>query len=48
MIDIFKIKEVLIKAGIGPSILSISGYFYAFILLIIAVYYFFKIIIKKL
>lgn len=48
MIDLFKIKETLIKAGIGPSILSLSGYIYSFILLIVTLYYLLRFIIKKL
>ncbi|WP_168190156.1 hypothetical protein [Caloramator sp. E03] len=48
MIDLFQTKETLIKSGIGPCILSLSGYIYSVILFIVALYYLFRFIIKKL
>lgn len=48
MPDIQYIKDILLKAGLVPSILILGGFLYAFILLLVVLYYFFLYVIKVL
>ncbi len=46
MPDMQSIKDILIKAGLFPSILTVGGFFYAFILLLALLYYLFLYIVR--
>lgn len=46
MIDIKYFINLLIQAGIVPSILIIAGFIYVIILLIVMLYYFFRFLFK--
>jgi len=47
MIDIKFFIDILIQAGLIPSILILGGFIYVLILLLVIIYYFFRLLFRR-